>query len=55
MLKQRGIETEPSFLQVIEQPCMVLELEGRAIAVDPGSGYGLVKPGSGIVYRLPAP
>jgi len=38
MLKQRGIRVEPGFLQVVEQPCMVLEINDRSIAVDPSSG-----------------
>ena len=37
LLKQRGIEIEPGFLQVVEQPCIVLERNNRSIAVDPSS------------------
>jgi hypothetical protein len=43
MLKQRGIKVEPGFLQVVEQPCMVLERNDRSIAVDPSSGIWIGK------------
>jgi hypothetical protein len=44
MLKQRGITVEPGFLNVVEQPCIVLERNERSIAVDPRSGIWIGKP-----------
>ena len=38
ILKQRGIQVELGMLQVVEQPCIVLETDSKSIAVDPGSG-----------------
>ena len=37
-LAQRGLKIEPGYLQVGEQPCIVLEKDNKYIAVDPGSG-----------------
>jgi hypothetical protein len=42
-LKQRGIELEPGYLQVVEQSCIVLEIDDRSIAVDPSSGVWVGK------------
>lgn len=37
-LRQRGLKIEPGFLDVGEQPCIVLEKDNKYIAVDPGCG-----------------
>lgn len=38
LLKARRIEFESGILDVLEQPCIVIEKGSKAIAVDPGSG-----------------
>lgn len=38
LLKARRIEFEAGFLDILEQPCIVIEIGSKSIAVDPGSG-----------------
>ncbi len=38
LLDNRGIEYEYGILDVLEQPCIILEKDHKYIAVDPGSG-----------------
>ena len=38
LLKARRIDFDSGILDVLEQPCIVIEMGNRHIAVDPGSG-----------------